>query len=84
MQISDNLSLKNVSFGKKVDHVSPYNEIISWEKEITLDRLVLDGSPFYLRKSPASPQLIISEVIIKDKILDGVMNWFSLDKLSSL
>ena len=55
MQISDNLSLKNVSFGKKVDHVSPYNEIISWEEEITLDRLVLDGSPFYLRKSPASP-----------------------------
>ena len=55
MQISDDLSLKNVSFGKRVDRVSPYNESIAWDEELTIDRLRLNGSPFYLRKSHASP-----------------------------
>lgn len=55
MQISDDLSLKNVSFGKRVDRVSPYNESIAWDKELTIDRLSLNGSPFYLRKSHTSP-----------------------------
>ena len=55
MKLSDDLSLKNASFGKRVDRVSPYNASIAWDQELTMDRLCVDGSPFYLRKDPVSP-----------------------------
>jgi len=84
MQLSDDLSLENMSFGKKADKVDPYNQVISWDRELTIERLTIDGSPFYLRKSQTSPQLVIKDLTIKDSILDGFMTWLNLDRLETL
>ena len=72
------MTLTNVSFGKKIDKVSPYNEIIEFPNVVALNSLNLGKSPFYLRKSELSPYLAVKKIKFEKAILDGMMTWFDL------
>ena len=79
IRISEKLTLTNVCFGKKIDKVSPYNEIIELPKVVALNSLNLDKSPFYLRRGESSPYLAVKEIKFENSILDGMMTWFDLN-----
>ena len=65
-RMSDNITLTNIAFGKKIDKINPYNEIIELPDNIKLERIDFHTSPFYLRKSPESAPIVVSEVRFMD------------------
>ena len=84
MRMTNKLSIRGVSFGKKVDSIVPYNAVINLPSSSPLESLSLDKSPFYLRKSESSQLLAVKDLKFEYSILDGMMTWFDLSQLRSL